>query len=410
MKLSTFMLPLFFVLSLYPLMGYSGICGSTLIKKPSLITLPNPPSFFEKEETKNQEEDDSKEEDHINQVANTNSFFAKKGIPQVVEYIIYDFLKENTLKSNDLENLGKTAKVNRIPKEYFYIKKHIVLKTKMLARIYTEEEIINYLKLHLQPSEMTNSHIERIELDGYPCTHAVLNFIATTFPKLKVINLKYTASLGAFTDEHLKAIASLPQLTHFVVEGECHQFTDKGLISLSTLKKLTYLTLTGINNKFTDRGLQALYSLKNLTFLLLQGNHNKFTDKGLISLSLGALENLKLLVLDGFSNEFTDKGLISLIVLENLKLLVLIGFYNEFTDEGLISLSTLKNLDFLSLEGNQNQFTDKGLISLGALANLTHLRLKGDNNRFTDIGLQVILSLKKLKKRMVQGIDRPYTY
>jgi hypothetical protein len=447
MKHATFIPLLFCFLSLYPLLCYPGICGSTLIKRPSLITLPNPSFPLDEEETKNQEEDDSKGND-INEVANTNSFFAKKGIPQAVEYIMYDFLDE----SYSLENIGKTAKENCIPKEYFYIKKQIVLKNKKPTETNTDEEVINYLRRHLQPSEMTNSRIERIELDDYPITLTILNFIATTFPNLKILKIRdaNTSEDGTFTYENLKSLGALTNLTHLELDGSFYTdesfkalgtlkdlkkltflklrgknniFTDEDLNSFSALNNLTHLEIDG-NNNFTDEGLKALSTLKKLTRLKLGGKYNIFTDESLKSLSV--LENLTHLVLYGDENRFTDEGFTALSILtkishleldghieftdEGLKSLnhlthlVLFGSNNIFTDEDLGNLRTLSNLTHLKLKVHYNKLTDEGLKSLGALKNLTHLELDGFNT-FTDEGLKYLGALTKLTFVKLQGIN-----
>jgi hypothetical protein len=124
---------------------------------------------------------------------------------------------------------------------------------------HTDEEIINYFKVALRPSQTTNPDITSIEIEGYDITIPVLSFLASTFPNLKVLKLSpalnppntLSQENSTLSDEYLRVIASFSQLTHLHLRGG--HFTDEGVKALINLKNLTKLTLRG-KLSFTNYG------------------------------------------------------------------------------------------------------------------------------------------------------------
>jgi hypothetical protein len=368
MKHRSFPFVLFVFLSLHHFLCYPGTGFSSLLGRSSSIPRPNP-SFLPHEQESTKE-----------------NYFSRKN---------KRIHKEESPRPTDLLNLGKTTKDNPISKKHFYFKKHIVLKKEKGLKDYTDEDIINYLKLHLEPSKKANLSINSIEIEHYKISLHVLKFIVIAFPNLEVLKLH---SCNALKDVHIKVIADLPHLTHLTLRGLYNGFTDEGIQALTILTKLTELCLFGSKNSFTDEGLKSLTALAKLTQLSLDGD-NSFTDEGLKSLTV--LTKLTQLCLYG-ANSFTDEGLKSLTALTKLTQLSL-GGDNNFTDEGLKSLSLLTELTWLVLCG-ANSFTDEGLKSLTALTKLTHLILYGANS-FTDEGLKSLTVLIKLIQIFLYGQD-----
>jgi hypothetical protein len=357
------------VLFSFPLTCFSGIGGSIYRKPPS--TLPDlPPSLPQ----------DSKKID----------FF--QDLPTDVKYIIYDHLGLEELKT-----VGKVSKRHRIEKEYF-------IKISLIKDEDSSEDIISILTKYKKSSatskrELPNPCVGSIEIKDHKIDSHILNFIIKSFPNLRSLTLH---NAKALTDEDLEKLSSsCPYLTSLLLkEGEnSNKFTDNGLKSLGALKDLTHLELGGCkNNAFTDKGLEHLATLTLLTSLHLDGN--RFTDKGLEHLK--TLTLFTYLHLNGL-NSFTDSGLEHLKALTSLTSLSLLGQYSFFTDKGLEHLSALTSLTSLYLYGN-NTFTDSGLEHLKALPFLTYFSLiRPPNTFFTDKGLKHLSVLRFLTSVNLEG-------
>jgi hypothetical protein len=322
---------------------------------------------------------------------------ANSFLPKSTQKTIYSFLE-----LNDLMNLVRAGIIDR---SYFYKNTNMTLQKR--NGTYTEEQILEFLSLHLIPVKdkedkivyyLPNPNIHTIHIKGQPLTQNILSSMAGYFPNVK--NL--TITKGELNDKCLEIIASFKKLSHLKLNGWNNTFTDIGLRALETLTKLTYLYLSGSNNSFTDTGLIALAALtKNLTYLYLQGSNNRFTDTGLIALA-AVTKNFTHLSLHGLSNTFTDEGLLVLAaVTKNLTYLYLDGSNNSFTDTGLLALAVLTNLTYLSLHGSNNSFTDTGLRAiLGILKKLTYCVYK-HHKRFTNEGLN-LRPLQRQRQRQRQ--------
>lgn len=120
----------------------------------------------------------------------------------------------------------------------------------------------------------------------------------------KLTSLEYYVGITKITDESIKLLIDLKELTIVNLASYHKTFTDYGL---SHLTNLQVLYLHG-QNEFTDYGLLHLTNLRQLYC----GNNKKFTDKSLMKLT-------KLTLLDcGDNRNFTDSGLMNLTQLNYL--------------------------------------------------------------------------------------------
>lgn len=123
---------------------------------------------------------------------------------------------------------------------------------------------------------------------------------AETLADLK--HARHLAELGLFDcplrDEHLRAIGQLDQLTTLALDGD---FTDEGVKAIAGLRQLSELVL--MSARLTDAGVAHLQSLDRVSTLMLSGK--SVTDNGLQYIQ--AMEGLASLHL--FATGTTNRGM-----------------------------------------------------------------------------------------------------
>jgi beta-lactamase regulating signal transducer with metallopeptidase domain/uncharacterized protein YjbI with pentapeptide repeats/Leucine-rich repeat (LRR) protein len=218
-----------------------------------------------------------------------------------------------------------------------------------------------------------------VHKEGFGVGDAALKVLAG-FPKLETIRLRDTKVTGA----GLATLAPLKSLANLNLSGT--KTGDEGLANLKQLPSLVVLQL-GVYNEgagITDEGLKTLGELVNLTYLTLSGN--KISDAALVHLK--NLSRLKDLSLD--HTGITEDGLANLEplqALENLRLYT----DHKITDVGAAHLAKLKSLRRLT---DNLILTDAGLASLATLPHLEHLSLS--DSKITMAGARTIAGMKSL--------------
>jgi len=213
------------------------------------------------------------------------------------------------------------------------------------------------------------------------------------------------------TDDRLRSLAALPNLTHLTMNGPGvtdtalanlrgadklesvelvgTQVSDAGLIHLEGLTRLRELDLS--DTRVTDGGLECLKGLLELEKLGL--DRTQVTD--------GGLQHVKsftqLRELDLNRTKVTDAGLGLVKSLGQLQHLYLSG--NQVSDAGLEHLKGLTQLQSLALR--ESHVTDAGLKHLKGLTRLQALWL--NHTRVTDSGLEHLNGLSQLRIVFLDG-------
>ncbi|WP_162130517.1 leucine-rich repeat domain-containing protein [Schlesneria paludicola] len=214
------------------------------------------------------------------------------------------------------------------------------------------------------------------------------------------------------TDEGLKSLEKLPNLTHLSIYQE-GRLTDAALSTIAKLKHLKVLTLTTHvgtplgRMHFSESATNQLIALTELEHLDLSGhdvstdllnfprlkslriNRNQFDD----DLAKAIAKCRELTHLDVSCSEMTDTALEHLRPLPSLTQLHIRA--EEISDNAIAHLKLFPNLASVTL--HTAELTDKSLEYLSQTASLTKLDLNWATNHFSRHGLEQLANLPNLE-------------
>jgi Leucine-rich repeat (LRR) protein len=206
------------------------------------------------------------------------------------------------------------------------------------------------------------------------------------------LRLLYFGGGVSFSDEKLRTVGKLTQLTHLNLGDTA---IGPGLVYLKDLRPLKYLNLAMNRHPQMDRHLTNIADLTEIEELYLGGP--TMTDQALVHLT--KMTQLKKLHLS--QSNVTGSGLPNLVGLTQMEELDMEN--SQIGDTGLVHIGKMPNLRKLNISSNPltGKVTDAGLAHLKDLKLLEDIVLPWGG--LTDAGLSNLAALTAMKKMEVGG-------